>query len=120
MTVVPGSSLRFDELPGRRSADPFGAEAPTASVRVVEMERTEGRTAHRHPHSDEIVYVESGSGHLWLEGERLAVQEGDLVRVPAGAAHATVPAPATTMRLVCFFPHPQLAQNIEDTDIVVS
>jgi quercetin dioxygenase-like cupin family protein len=120
VTVVPGSSLRFEPLAGRRSADPFGDGLRTSSVRVVEMERTEGRTAHRHPHSDEIVYVESGSGHLWLQGERLPVAAGDLVRVPAGVAHATVPEPATTMRLVCFFPHPDLTDNIEDTDIIVS
>lgn len=120
MTVVPAGSLRFEDLPGRRSADPF-ADAPSdSSVRVVEMERTPGRVAHRHPHSEEVVFVESGRGQLWLEGERIAVEAGDLVRIPRGAAHATVPEEGGAMRLVCFFPHPALAENAEDTDIIVS
>ena len=120
MTVVPSGSLDYDDLPGRRSANPFTDTVGGSSVRVVELERTAGRTAHRHPHSEEIVFVESGSGHVWLDGRRLSVSPGDLVRVPPGTAHATVPDEGVRMRLVCFFPHPDLTQNIEDTDISVS
>lgn len=90
------------------------------SLRIVELERTPGRAAHRHPLTEEVVYVAAGSGEVWIDGETHAVAAGDTVHIPAGAPHATVPAPGETMRLICFFPHPNLAENIEDTDIEVT
>jgi quercetin dioxygenase-like cupin family protein len=120
MTVVGRAELDFVDLPGRRSADPLGSILSEASVRVVELDRTADRTAHRHPHSEEIVYVAAGHGEVWLDGERHPVSQGDIVRIPTGAAHATVPADGERMRLICFFPHPDLSENIEDTDITVT
>ena len=57
MSVIGGRDLDFVDLPGRRSANPLGAVLSEASLRIVELERTEDRTAHRHPFSEEIVYV---------------------------------------------------------------
>lgn len=119
MTVVRPTSFRFVDLPGRRSADPLTAVESRSSVRYVELEHDPDRTAHRHPHSEEVMLVVAGQGHLWLEGERFPVAAGDVVHVPIGAAHATVPDPASAMELMCFFPHPNLADNIIETDIAV-
>lgn len=119
MTVVRHNSFRFVDLPGRRSADPLIAVDSRSSVRYVMLEHDPDRTAHRHPHSEEVMLVIAGRGHLWLEGERLPVAEGDVVHVPVGAAHATVPDAGSAMELVCFFPHPNLADNIIETDISV-
>ncbi len=44
---------------------------------------------------------------------------GDTVLVPAGVAHATIPDAGETMELVCFFPHPNLQDNLLETDIDV-
>ena len=115
MTVVSGSELEFADLPGRRSADPLRDVDAASSVRVVELERTEGRAAHRHPHSEEVVYVAAGHGSVWIDGQTHDVRQGDIVHVPVGAAHATIPADGVEMRLICFFPHPDLSENIEDT-----
>lgn len=120
MTVTRREEMRFVELPGRRSADPFGESPASSSVRVVELDRSEGRTAHMHPLSEEIIYVESGNGHVWVDGARRPIAAGDVIRIPAGAAHATIPAASSPMRLVCFFPHPDLAENIVETDILIS
>ncbi len=120
MTVIGGGSLEFVDLPGRRSANPLTTVLSEASVRVVELERTNGRTAHRHPHSEEVVYVAAGHGDMWMDGHNRPVSTGDIVHIPAGVAHATVPAEGETMRLICFFPHPHLPANIEDTDITVT
>lgn len=120
MTVIPGSQPAFFDLPGRRAADPLDGVAARSSLRIVEMERTAGRTAHRHPHSEEIVYVAAGKGHVWIDGESSPVQTGDFVHVPIGAAHATIPAEGVTMRLICFFPHSDLDSNIEGTDFTVT
>ena len=120
MTIVGRAELEFVDLPGRRSANPLVSTLSETSVRVVELERTAGRTAHRHPLSEEVVFVAEGHGEAWIDGERHPVAEGDIVHIPTGAAHATIPAQGERMRLVCFFPHPHLAENIEDTDITVT
>lgn len=61
----------------------------------------------------------AGTGLLWENGAVRAVEAGDLVLIQAGVAHATIPEKGTQMELVSFFPHPDLASNIEELDDVV-
>lgn len=116
MPVIRAGEAPFAELPGRKSADPLPAglgAAAGVSVRVVEIPPGP-RTPHRHPHSCEVVYVAAGRGRVW-EGDRAtALAPGDIVLVEAGVSHATVCTGTEPMRLVCFFPHPDLAGNIEE------
>ena len=118
VTVVPASGLAFMTLPGRESADPFrsrrGMTDVGLSVRVVRLTHDPSRTAHVHEHSAEAVYVVGGRGTLWADGERHPLQAGDTVLVAAGTPHATLPDPGEEMLLVCFFPHPDLAANIQE------
>ena len=120
MTVIKRGRFRFVDLPGRQSADPLAEVDSQSSARYVTLGYSEGRTAHVHPLSEEIIYVVTGRGHIWIEGRRQPVEAGDVVHVPTGQAHATVPDPGSTMELMCFFPHPNLSRNIVDTDIVVT
>lgn len=114
--IVDGSALRFDQLPGRRSADPFAGSGVTGlSMRVVRLRGGAPRSPHRHPHSFEVMYVVSGSGHLWEDGRFQRVRPGDCVAIRPGVAHATVPDDDTDMELVCFFPR-DAAGNIEELD----
>lgn len=119
MTVVPGDRLEFAALPGRTSGDPLEAVDSSSSVRIVRLARTHQRMAHRHPLSEEVIYVEQGTGAVYLDGSFLPVTPGDVIHIPRGAAHATVPGPGEEMVLIAFFPHPQLADNHEETDIDV-
>jgi quercetin dioxygenase-like cupin family protein len=119
MGITRSGALDFVALPGRRSADPLGGGAADVSVRVVAIEPDVRRSPHRHPHSSEVVYVVGGRGRMWQEGEVVDVGPGDVAHVPAGTPHATL-AVGGTLRLVCFFPHPRLDDNIEElTDIVL-
>lgn len=118
MSVINPADLSFVRLPGRRSADPLAGLDAASSVRVVHVEHTPGRRAHRHPRCEEVVVVTAGRGVAWLEGATTPVGPGDVVHVPAGAAHATVPEPGTAMWLLCFFPDPDLASNTVETDLV--
>jgi quercetin dioxygenase-like cupin family protein len=114
------SELAFRELPGRASADPLallgGGAAHGVAVRIVRMAAAPDRTPHRHPHSAEVVHVMAGRGTAWLEGARTAVGPGDTFVIPTGAAHATLPDLGETLELLCFFPHPDLGENIEELD----
>lgn len=120
MSVIPRDSFEFADLPGRQAADPLRDMPTASSARYVTLAHSPDRTAHRHPHSEEVVYVVAGRGHVWIDGTRHPVSAGDVVHIPTGAAHATVPDPDAPMELMCFFPHPDLPHNIEDTGIPVS
>ncbi len=117
MTVIRAGDIEMTPLEGRRSGDPLSGIAAASSVRVVELEPGTTRTAHRHPYSEEVVVVARGSATVWIEGKSRPVSAGDVVHIPAGAAHATLAGEPTTLH--CFFPHPDLAENMETTDIEV-
>lgn len=105
--------MRFKALPSRDSADPFdGEKEANLSLRIVKMSADPHRAPHVHPHSAEAVYVIAGSGTFWMDGERIHVEQGDTFLIPAGAKHATLPDEEVDMELICFFPHPDLSQNM--------
>jgi quercetin dioxygenase-like cupin family protein len=122
--ALPGAArladLAFLELPGRRSADPLallgGGGPHGVSVRIVRMEAAPGRRPHRHPLSVEVVHVLAGTGAAWLDGRATPVGPGDTFLIPAGAAHATLPDHGAALELLCFFPHADLASNIEELE----
>lgn len=116
MIIGSLADLRFVELPGRRSADPFGAEDLDVSVRIVRLEADPHRRPHRHPLSCEVVHVLSGTGHAWQDGERIPVRQGDTFVVPTGVPHATLPLSGSHLELLCFFPHADLSRNLEELD----
>ncbi len=116
MDLARHDELRFAELPGRSSADPFRDTDLDVSVRIVRIEPTSGRLPHRHPHSTEVVHVLSGRGDAWQDGVRHPVRAGDTFVIPVGVPHATLAAPGSHLELLCVFPHPDLAANIEELD----
>ncbi|MGH3342766.1 MAG: cupin domain-containing protein [Carbonactinosporaceae bacterium] len=117
MLVRRFSELAFQELSGRRSADALAGWDAPVSVRVVRLDPGETpRRPHRHPRSVEVVHVVEGAGRVWQDGEVRRVGVGDLLLVPRGAAHATVPDADSSLLLVCFFPDPDLASNVEELD----
>jgi quercetin dioxygenase-like cupin family protein len=120
LTVVGPGDLVFRDFPGRSTADPFKVAGQGAStVRQVVIEHVESRSPHRHPHSEEVVYVVSGRGRVWLDGTFHDVGPGTWYRIPTGLPHATVADPGERMSLVCFFPHDEFASNIEELDLLL-
>lgn len=114
--VVRGAQVEFGELPGRLSADPLrGTDAGALSVRLARL-RPGPRAPHRHPLSVEVIYVVDGEGTHWQEGETERVAPGDVVLVPRGALHATIPDEGGGMLLYCVFPVATLDGNVEELD----
>jgi quercetin dioxygenase-like cupin family protein len=107
-------------LPGRVSADPFeGVATQGFSMRVVRV-GAGTRSPHRHPHSQEAIFVVEGTGMLWEDGVTRRFEAGDCALIETGVAHATVPDPGTGMELVCFFPLADLEHNLEELgDMVI-
>ena len=120
MTVVGAEELEFRDFPGRRTSDPFRhASRGASTVRQVLIEHVATRSPHRHPKSEEIVYVVAGTGRVWLNGVFHAVGPGSWYRIPAGTPHATLADAGEPMSLVCFFPHDDFADNIEELDLLL-
>ncbi len=120
MTVVPAGSFGSEERPGRKSADPFAATVGGAtSARFVHIDPGARRNAHRHPESEEIVFVAEGSGAVWIDGTFHPLSSGSWVRIPRGVPHATATADPDGITLACFFPHPDLEANLDELDISV-
>ena len=116
MRIVRSGELRFGDLPGRRSADPF-ADAPADGVSVRFARLTPGpRAPHRHPNSVEVIYVVEGEGTHWQAGETEHVAPGDVVLVPQGVVHATIPDGPGGMLLYCVFPIASLDGNVEELE----
>lgn len=83
----------------------LGAQGVT--FRVVDMlpaSRQEPRRPHSHPDFEEVIFILSGQGRIWAEGEWLEVRAGDAVLVPPGVVHATFNTTEETLRLASFFP----------------
>ncbi len=116
MYIVRRELLRFADLPGRISADPFADVDADVSVRIVRIAPVDVRRPHRHPHSAEVVHILSGTGSAWQDGTRHPVGPGDTILVPQGVAHATLADPGSELEMLCFFAHPQLSENIEELD----
>ena len=120
MTVVRSDELVFRDFPGRSTADPFkAAGAGQSTVRQVVIEHVETRSPHRHPHSEEVVFVVSGRGRVWLDGTFHEVGPGTWYRIPVGTPHATMADPGERMSLVCFFPHDDFSSNVEELDVLL-
>lgn len=120
IAVARASDFNYQPLPGRRSADPFArcsaAREHGVSVRLVQLDADANRRLHTHPHAAETIYVAAGSGIAWCDAEQQPVTAGDVMMVPPNTPHATLPDPGTSMLLVCFFAHPNLAANLIELD----
>ena len=120
MTVIGRGDLEYREFPGRTTSNPFRDAGQGAStVREVVIEHVPSRSPHFHPNSEEIVYVAAGSGRVWLDGIFHPVGPGSWYRIPAKTPHATMADPGQRMTLICFFPHDDFANNIEELDMVI-
>lgn len=83
------------------------------TLRIVEIHPATGcqRRPHAHLDMEEVIYVLEGHGEMWVAGERLPVQTGDAVLVPAGVPHMTVNTGTQPLRLACFFPSPDATRG---------
>ena len=91
--LAPGENIRVRELE-------HGANSSVSLVQIRDREQP-----HIHSRYDLTVLLAKGSGTLWLNGEALAMHEGDTAFVPKGTPHYFVnggPEPAAA--LVVFAP----------------
>jgi mannose-6-phosphate isomerase-like protein (cupin superfamily) len=100
--VVREADLPVRALVGRTSVVLFGhesgSEVLTHSVAYFDVGHAPG---HTHV-SDEVFYVDSGAGEVWLDGVPYAIGPGTLVHTPGNAEHNVHALPGSPVRLVAF------------------
>jgi quercetin dioxygenase-like cupin family protein len=102
MKVVREADLPVRTLVGRTAVvlfgDGSGSEVLTHSVASFDVGYAPG---HTHA-SDEVFFVDSGAGEVWLDGVPCAVGPGSLVHTPGNVEHSVHTLPGRPMRLVAF------------------
>lgn len=72
-------------------------------VEVMPVKKSRPRHPHSHRHMEEVIYVQSGSGKAWVNGETTAIRRGDALLIPSGARHMMVNTGRKPLTLLCAF-----------------
>ena len=85
-----------------------------ATLRIVEIDpiaEAGERNPHHHDHMDEVIFVLSGAGTAWDEGEIFEVGEDDTILFEKGHRHMIVNHTDEPLRLACFFADPDIERD---------
>lgn len=94
---LPGRKFRWLVAENRIRAE----HCSTCVIRVAPGDKV--RPAHSHPHSEEVIYILSGSGRVLVDGEVAPVRAGSVVLFPQGKPHMLQNTSGEEMKVVCFF-----------------
>jgi quercetin dioxygenase-like cupin family protein len=64
------------------------------------------KPAHSHPNGEEVIYILSGSGRVFVDGAIDSVRAGTAVLFPQGAVHMLQNTGSEEMKVACFFAPP--------------
>ncbi|MDY7230105.1 cupin domain-containing protein [Hyalangium rubrum] len=80
--------------------------ASAASVTLLELGPGAAVPEHTHEASAEILYIEDGAAEMAVDGQKLKVERGDAVYIPAGAKHSARVVSEGPMRAVQVYAGP--------------
>lgn len=80
--------------------------ATAASMTLLELGKGGTVPEHIHETSAEILYVEDGAAEMVVDGQKLKVERGDAVYIPAGAKHSAQVVSEGPMRAVQVYAGP--------------
>ena len=107
MPIVDEQTVEALDLPGRMLRwviTPETADAKYCSMCVIEVQPGQTvKPAHCHPNGEELVYLLSGSGRIWIDGEIGNVKQGSAILLPQGKIHMLQNNSSEVMKAACFF-----------------
>jgi quercetin dioxygenase-like cupin family protein len=107
LPIVDEQSIPAHDLPGRMLRWVVTAEnidAQHCSMCVIEVQPGQTvKPAHSHPQGEEVIYLLSGSGRVWIDGEIGNVHQGCAVLFRQGKIHMLQNTGADVMKVACFF-----------------
>ena len=95
--AVPGRFLRWIA-----NAEHLQPEFLSCCVMRVSAGETV-KPAHSHPNGEELIYVISGEGNVYVDGEIGGLSPGVAVLFPKGSIHMVRNSGSREMKVVCFF-----------------
>lgn len=107
MKIIHESEVEEKKIPGRfirwiadeKTLQP--KHLSSCVIRVLPGETV--RPAHSHPQGEELIYIISGEGQAWVEGEIKPVKSGTAVLFETGRVHMLRNTGSEEMKVVCFF-----------------
>ncbi|CAN5615279.1 hypothetical protein BH10ACI4_BH10ACI4_02060 [soil metagenome] len=107
LPIIDEKTIEALDLPGRMLrwvVTNDNTNAQHCSMCVIEVQPGQTvKPAHSHPHGEEIIYLLSGSGRVWIEGEIGPVQQGCAILFPQGKIHMLQNTCKEVMKVACFF-----------------
>ena len=107
MKIIHETDVPEVEQPGRSMrwlVHPEALQASNLSFCVIRVAPGETvRPAHSHPHSEELIYILTGSGKVMIEGEVGDVRAGTAVLFEQGKVHMLRNTSGEEMKVACFF-----------------
>lgn len=94
--LIAGTPMRSESIVRRKIAE--GAESSVFLVRIGDREEP-----HRHTQYDLTVYLVEGKGTLWLDGQAVPMDRGDVAHVPRDVPHYFVNGGASAASAVVVF-----------------
>ncbi|HEX8075086.1 MAG TPA: cupin domain-containing protein [Thermoleophilaceae bacterium] len=106
------TQLSIADLPGSETASRFeGADhGSTVSFFITRHPPGAGAPLHRHPYEETFI-VEEGTAEFTIDGQTTEARAGQIVIVPAGAAHGFRNAGDGVLRQVSIHPAPRMEQE---------
>ena len=88
--------------------------AQNVSAGIVEVTPGTGHDIHKHPESEEILYVVRGEGEQTVAGETRTISSGDVVHIPADVEHGTINTGWETMTVLAIYSPPGPEKQLRD------
>jgi mannose-6-phosphate isomerase-like protein (cupin superfamily) len=107
-------------LPGRSALEIVsgarGAKGVTLRLAEIPVPRVgdEPRSWHQHHDFEECIFVLSGQGTTETDTGKFALKAGDTLLVPPGERHVTRNSGTEPLRLLCFFPVPDITRGTHE------
>ncbi len=107
MKVIHETDVEEKKIPGRfirwiaddKTMQP--RHLSSCVIRVLPGETV--RPAHSHPEGEELIYIMSGTGQAWVDGEIQPMRAGSAVLFEPGQVHMIRNVGDEEMKVVCFF-----------------
>jgi quercetin dioxygenase-like cupin family protein len=107
LPIVDEQSIPALDLPGRMLrwvVTGENTDAKCCSMCVIEVQPGQTvKPAHSHPNGEEVIYLLSGSGRVWIEDEIGDVKQGCAILFRQGKIHMLQNTSAEVMKVACFF-----------------
>ena len=105
--VINENDVEAKDLPGRSlkwlvPPDMKQAEGLTFNVVIIEPGNTV-KPAHSHKNHEELIYIVSGAGEAYIDGDVYDVSAGSAVLFSKGSVHMVRNSGSEAMKVACFF-----------------